>query len=107
MKPSEIVDHIEQKLKEKGLSKSAFYEATGISAAVFSNWRKEKNRPSLDNLDAINAYLGTTFGIELENEKKLAQMDEQTADIMFRILALSDQKLKALLTFLDTLEELP
>lgn len=106
MKPSEIVDYIERKLKEKGLPKSDFYEATGISAAVFSNWRKEKNRPSLDNLDAINAYLGTTFAIEVENKKMPVQMDEQTAHIMIRFLNLPDQKKKAVLSFLDTLEEL-
>ena len=63
MLPSEIVDIIEKILRDKGISKSDFYSSCGVSAAVFSNWRVNKNYPSMNNLVAINEFLGTNFGI--------------------------------------------
>ena len=74
MLPSEIVDLIETILKQRGISKTEFYSACNVSAAVFSNWRINKNYPSINTLFAINAYLGTNFGIT--QIEKTAPKDE-------------------------------
>lgn len=67
MSPSEIVLYIENQLELQNKTKAQFYAATEVSAAMFSNWRKEKNRPSLDALDRVNDFLGTSFTIALDD----------------------------------------
>ena len=58
MDGKELVRIIETTLAEKGITKAKFYEDTGISSAVFSNWRKGINIPSEKNLYTVSRYLG-------------------------------------------------
>ena len=69
MKSSEIVEQIEKVLKEKGIKKGEFYSACGLSAAVMSNWRKNKNYPLLTKIEEINDYLGTSFSFSIQDTK--------------------------------------
>lgn len=70
MLASEIVVVIEANLKEKGIKKQDFYNACGISAAMMSNWRHDKNFPLLDTLAKINSFLGTNFILRSETDEK-------------------------------------
>lgn len=70
MLPHEIADYIENILIERGISKGDLYSACdGMSAAVMSNWRKDKNWPSMQTLLSVNEFLGTRFGIAIIEEK--------------------------------------
>ena len=68
MSSYEIVVYIEKILKEKNTSKSEFYAATGISAAVFSHWRNGDNFPPMQALETVNKYLGTDFAVTVNNK---------------------------------------
>lgn len=81
MSPQEIVLRIETILKERHIKKTAFYAATGISAAVFSNWRTGKNFPEIASLDRINQFSGTTFGVsEIEKAPTVETNSERQAE---------------------------
>ena len=80
MLPSEIVEYIENILKQKGISKTTFFSSCNLSAAVMSNWRKNKNYPSMQNLLAINEFLGTRFGIAII-EEKTAPVEDGLSDL--------------------------
>ena len=83
MSPTEIVEFIESELKRQQMTKTEFYTRTGVSAAMFSNWRAGKNRPSLDALDSVNNVLHTSFsiGIETKNAPLFSAEAKELIDI--------------------------
>jgi hypothetical protein len=62
-----FVDIIEKELKARRISKAEFYEATGISSATFSQWRKQIYCPSSANIEKIGDFLHMRFEISGEN----------------------------------------
>ena len=55
----EIVKHIEDALKQKGISKTKFYSECNVTSSMMSNWRRGKNLPLMDTMSRINRFLGT------------------------------------------------
>lgn len=55
-----ITDNIDQILAVKRIGKYQFYSDVGISAAAYAQWKKGKNKPRMDNLEAIARYLGVS-----------------------------------------------
>jgi hypothetical protein len=62
-----FVDIIEKELKARRISKAEFYEATGISSATFSQWRKQIYCPSSANIEKVGEFLHMRFEISGEN----------------------------------------
>lgn len=55
-----ITDNIDQILAVKRIGKYQFYADVGISAAAYAQWKRGKNKPRMDNLEAIARYLGVS-----------------------------------------------
>ncbi len=51
------LDHLFQRISEKGLSAKKLSEATGISTGNISDWKSGRSMPSAVNLDIIADYL--------------------------------------------------
>lgn len=63
MKGSEVVEVIEAWLEKSKMKKTEFYDKIGISGATFSNWRRNVNFPSQENMKRIQEVTGLTFNI--------------------------------------------
>lgn len=63
-------------LARKGIKKSDFYNAVGITAGAFSSWNLGRANPSRENLSRIADYLGVPVSALTEQkEKPTAQGD--------------------------------
>lgn len=93
MDGNQLVRMIEKTLAEKGISKAQFYEDTGISSAVFSNWRKGINVPSEKNIYVVSKYLG--IPIDTDNPFNIEPQTDET--IALRELIRDRQDLRILL----------
>ena len=51
------LDHLFQRISEKGLNAKKLSEATGISTGNISDWKSGRSMPSAVNLDIIADYL--------------------------------------------------
>lgn len=71
---------------KRGMSKSEFYAAIGLSAASFHGW-KNGAKPTQKYIDAIEKL----FGIDLSDYEKSEQLEELREDL--RILLRSAQDL--------------
>lgn len=56
-----VVKAIERELKKRQIPKGRFYEESGITSSVLSNWRKGINQPSAEQLKKVEDYLGLKF----------------------------------------------
>ena len=106
MSPYEIVAYIEKILHSRHITKTDFYDSTGVSPAVMSNWRREKNYPSMEALIAINEYLDTDFAITVGNKESSVNsiLTDDERDIIRLYRNASDQTRKSMLQFLRSLE---
>lgn len=100
MLASEIVKEIERILKDKGIKKQQFYEDCGISAAMMSNWRADKNYPFVATLARINEYLGSDLSLTGKAEQKEKPTpkqgelsNDQLREFMELLLRLSPEQL--------------
>lgn len=64
-----IITRIEEKLKENGIPKMAFYKRCGVSASAVSQWRKGKTKPSNETLHKMASELGVSYGYLTAGEK--------------------------------------
>ena len=53
----EVIQRIEKRLVELGMSKDEFYERSGISSASFSQWNTGKHSPTPKKLSAVSKTL--------------------------------------------------
>ena len=58
MTAKEMVDRIESRLKERRITKGEFFERCGVTAASMSNWRHNRNYPSMETMISIEEFLG-------------------------------------------------
>lgn len=80
-----FVQTIEAELKARGIKKAEFYEATGISSATFSQWRKRKYSPSATNIKQVEDYLGITVEIrqkEKPTTENGSELDAETMELL-------------------------
>lgn len=71
-----FVTAIEAELKRKKISKSDFYNDTGISSATFSQWRNKIYSPSSAAIKKVEDYLGITLTFE-QKEKPSTEIGEE------------------------------
>lgn len=100
MEGSAFVKIVEAELKRRGIKKAAFYEATGISSATFSQWRNDIYSPSSYNIKQVGAFLDISFelvqkkekpttseGSELSKERIHVMLGEMTAEDLSALIA--------------------
>ena len=75
MEGSAFVKIVEAELKRRGIKKAAFYEATGISSATFSQWRNDIYSPSSYNIKQVGAFLDISFELVQKKEKPTLQAE--------------------------------
>lgn len=75
MEGSAFVKIVEAELKRRGIKKAAFYEATGISSATFSQWRNDIYSPSSYNIKQVGAFLDISFELVQKKEKPTLQTE--------------------------------
>lgn len=63
-----FVELVEKELKAQKISKAAFYKATGISSASFSQWRNEIYYPSPANIKNVEEFLGVSFHLSTKEK---------------------------------------
>lgn len=63
-----FVELVEKELKAQKITKAAFYEATGISSASFSQWRKGMYSPSSANIKSIEEFLKISFHLSTKEK---------------------------------------
>lgn len=77
-----IVDSV---LASRGISKTEFYEKSGVSSATMSQWRTGKYDPTPDKLAQIEKCLGISFA-----DNKKSSMDTETAELLESIRSRPD-----------------
>lgn len=87
MLASEIVAVIEAELAKKHIKKQTFYDTCGVSAAMMSNWRHNKNYPLLDTLRKINDFLGTSFVLTANKENPPPQAGDGLSDVQRALIS--------------------
>ena len=69
-------------LARKGIKKSDFYNAVGITAGAFSSWNLGRANPSKENLSRIAEYLEVPVSVlTQQKEKPTAQGDGLISDL--------------------------
>lgn len=58
----------EQLLKEKGITAYKVAKDTGLSAVVFSEWKRGKCNPKVDKLKILADYFGVTIEYFIEED---------------------------------------
>lgn len=71
-----FVSAIESALSERGISKSEFYKATGISSATFSQWRNRVYSPSSSAIRKVEEFLGVTMTFEQKEKPSTLEGEE-------------------------------
>lgn len=71
---------VDSELASRGISKSEFYEKSGVSSATLSQWRTGKYDPTPDKLVQIEKCLGISF-----SDYEKSEMDDETAQILQNI----------------------
>lgn len=94
-----FVELVEKELKAQKITKAAFYEATGISSASFSQWRKGLYSPSSANIKSIEEFLKISFhlstkekspvpeGTELSKERIQEMLGDMSVDDLNELLS--------------------
>ena len=85
-------------LKRDGVSIAEVSRATGISASVFSNWKKRNSKLSAENAVKIADYFGVTVGF-LMGVQETVQSQEYYEDVKSALMAqqmFEDKQLRAL-----------
>ena len=72
-----FVELVEKELKAQKITKAAFYEATGISSASFSQWRKGMYSPSSANIKSIEEFLKISFHLSTKEKSSTPDGVEQ------------------------------
>lgn len=114
MDGKQFVRVIEKALVEKGISKAQFYEDTGISSAVFSNWRKEINVPSEKNVYVVSKYLGlplnddNPFAVEPQNDETTAlrELIRDRQDLRILLNSAKDVPASSVYTLIAQIEKM-
>ena len=84
-KSSELIKRIEMRLAELGMSKSAFYEASGVSSATFSQWRTGTYCPSQKKLAQVAAAIGLSVQELIEKDSDFSELEELAVSIFRRV----------------------
>lgn len=72
----EVIQRIEKRLIELGMSKDEFYERSGISSASFSQWNTGKHSPTPKKLSAVAKTLQISAEYLLTGEQKESPRQE-------------------------------
>lgn len=105
-----ILDRIEQKRKEAGISKSEMYRATGTSSSALSQWRTGLTKPATRSIDALAKCLNTTtkyllFGVE-EKTAITDGLTEAQAQLIELVRKATDAEIEILLAVAKKQEEI-
>lgn len=91
----EIVQRIEDLLKEKNIKKKKMLADLSLGINTFTNWKQRGTIPSADVLNKIADYLGVSVDYLLGNEKAapVGAADEREATLIefFRSLSETDK----------------
>lgn len=66
----EVIQRIEKRLVELGMSKDEFYELSGVSSASFSQWNTGKHSPTPKKLAAVAKALQVSADYLLTGRQK-------------------------------------
>lgn len=86
-----IIRRIEVLIAENGMSKKEFYEKSGISSALFSQWNTNLYVPTEKSLTKAAKALGCTVDFLVNGEQKEKPSDDgggldETTKELFRII---------------------
>lgn len=70
---------VEVELKKRGISKSEFYEAVGVTATAMYGWKRGAE-PKKETVQAAEDFLGVSFADVSKNET--TGMDADTAELL-------------------------
>ena len=93
-----FVELVEKELKAQKISKAAFYKATGISSASFSQWRNGIYYPSPANIKSVEEFLGVSFRLSTKEKSPTPEGVElnETQQVAWDLIQNMDEdKLKA------------
>ena len=100
-------------LARKGIKKSDFYNAVGITAGAFSSWNHGRANPSKENLFRIAEYLEVPVSLLTQQKEKptvkddgLSEFTEKEASILKWFRSLPEEKRRAILIAQDAPKEL-
>jgi len=88
-----IVENIFKLIQEKGLTPASVSKDTGISQALFSQWKSGKQKPSAEKLKILAQYFNISVGYLMNDEKTTVHdpegnpivIDRETMDIIKKI----------------------
>jgi transcriptional regulator with XRE-family HTH domain len=95
----EFVAVIEAELKKRKISKTKFYEDTGISSATFSQWRNRIYYPSSAAIRKVEDYLGITLSFgqkEKPSTEKGEGLDYSDLELLDAIKRADPKDLRAI-----------
>ena len=93
-----FVELVEKELKAQKISKAAFYKATGISSASFSQWRNGIYYPSPANIKSVEEFLGVSFRLSTKEKSPTpegVELNETQQMALDLILKMDDDRLTA------------
>lgn len=96
MSSKEIVEAIERELVKIGMSKTEFCKKCNITPATFSNWRREVNFPSKENLERIQEITGLSFGM-VDTQSNFPQRGQMEDELRILFKAAEDAPPSAIL----------
>lgn len=102
-----FVELVEKELKAQKISKAAFYKATGISSASFSQWRNEIYYPSPANIKNIEEFLGVSFHLSTKEKSPTpegVELDKETIQLREIWDSADPEERKALLAMAEMLK---
>lgn len=98
----EIVENINAILEMKGIPKMRFYQACGITASAYSQWKSGTTAPTLKSLARIAQYLGVPLADLMGGKANLAEAVRQDRKRRANIgytppMALKDRRVNAVI----------
>lgn len=90
MNGQNVVEMVEKILKERGISKGAFYSATGISSTTFSQWRNGLYDPSKEAIRKIEEYLCINFTYNIDGNVADGTAEDVISDDQLKFAMFGD-----------------
>lgn len=80
----QILGRIERELGIKKIKKYEFYDGSGVSSALYSNWNTGKAKPTMATLGKVAEYLGVPVDYLVNGQKENAAPKEDGESIRIR-----------------------
>jgi len=99
---------IDSELASRGISKTEFYENSGVSSATLSQWRTGKYDPTPDKLAKVEMCLGISFSDYEKSEEpdELREMLRDRQDLRILLHSAKDVPASSVYALISQIEKM-